>query len=619
MRNKIKSFLSEEYNSGLMIVGDWGIGKTHYVLDLLRNINHHGRFDSQSYVSLLGVKKIKDVETNIHDNIKYFNKDGFANLLKDTLKIDSKIKFKNLSFNIANLVPNRLNKTIIILDDLERKHKKLKTTDLIALAHRITQNCSCKFIIISNKNKLDDEINTDLITFDKIFSNIINYNPSLDNIYKSACALYTKNHSVNEKTKISFSKFKTIINENNIRNIRILYKMIVHYCNYLELKPQESISYYDDYFIFISYLFNIGKINSSLHSELEIERKIEEHIKENDSNLATVMARNYIKSKTYLKSRINLRITLEIIDYLSEKKDDNKKSEIKIKLNELHDENTQLKNTDDVNRIVNTIICSVKKISDHDIEILAKTEGYELEFHNLKNLITIYGNDKRLACFFKGTIIKFIEGINFECNKMSINDFYSSSRISKIKNDVHLLINTVSENTELTDCLEYLKSLKVEPMKKPIQPEEDNIPEFKNAMDYIIQAYTGSGFYFNYDNGPFLLRLRNDRLMDTSYFSKANIIIGNIDHKNIASKLFENQDNFDIIKSFYINIFLNDFNIENFIESEQFETESENENYNNNLNKLKDIENTIKIIKAKFNQIFTDDPTLESRIKIHIA
>ncbi|HEM6841998.1 TPA: hypothetical protein U2I35_002627 [Providencia stuartii] len=398
MRNKIESFLSEEYNSGLMIVGDWGIGKTFYTLNLLKTINHGNRFDSQSYVSLLGMNKIEDVERNIHDNIRYFNKDGVTNLIKDTLKIDKKLKFKNASFDITNFVPNRLNKTIIILDDLERKGEGLKTIDLIALAHRITQNFSCKFIIISNIDKINDEINNELITFDKIFSNIIRYSPNDDEINKTIHELFTLNikYYDEEKFQIAFDEFKSIIKDCKVKNIRILYKMFMHYYYYIDFKPNREYNQFDDLFIFLSYLKSIGVINTSLYTLSENENKIEKSL--TTDSIDSILANKFKQSRINLKSLKTISICLELLNEIIEETYVNYHS-LKEKLHVLFEDNNKLNKNDFADKIIGKIVNTIKELTDDEVEHITNIEDYSVDIYTLLNLITIYGEDEKFIVF----------------------------------------------------------------------------------------------------------------------------------------------------------------------------------------------------------------------------
>lgn len=624
MRNKIESFLSEEYNSGLMIVGDWGIGKTFYTLNLLKTINHNHRFESQSYVSLLGMNKIEDVEKNIHDNIRYFNKDGIANLIKDTLKIDKKLKFKNASIDITNFVPNRLNKTIIILDDLERKGKNLEIIDLIALAHRITQNSSCKFIIISNIDKISTEISSEFITFDKIFSDVIRFNPDNNEILMAVSELFINNNkNCNQQNfKIAFDEFKGIIKDCKIKNIRVLYKMFIFYYYYFELKPNKNFNYFDDFFVFLSYLKSIGVINTSLYTLTENEAKIE-------SSLTSDSIDNRLISK-FKQSRINLKslktktICLELLNEIL-KKNDIKLHPLKERLYKLFQENDTLNEHAHADEIIGKIVNTFQEITEEEINSLIKIENYNVDIYTLLNLITIYGKDEKFIDFFNRTIKGIISNINREYKMCLESTFDENNRIKNMQTHIKFLKESVSNYNLLKHLYNDLNDLELKTQDTIQNPNEikDNVFKLKKTITYIISPYVSSKFYFFPNKGPFNLRLSENGILDSNYFEKINELIEEINISDIVKFIFEENINSDLIKSFYKFIYTKEFNINDIIELTQFsEEEKKNESlrYNECLKKFEsDIKQTVDIIKDKFKQIFSEDPTLESRIKIHIA
>lgn len=480
MRNKIESFLSEEYNSGLMIVGDWGIGKTFYTLNLLKTINHAHRFDSQSYVSLLGMNKIEDVEKSIHDNIRYFNEDGITNLIKDTLKINKKLKLKNVLIDITNLVPNRLNKTIIILDDLERKGKNLEIIDLIALAHRITQNLSCKFIIISNIDKISTEISNELITFDKIFSDVIRFNPDNNEILMAVSELFTNNNKNHDKQnfKIAFNEFKEIIKDCKIKNIRIIYKMFMFYYYYFELKPNKNFNYFDVFFVFLSYLKSIGIINTSLYTLTENETKIENSLTSDSIDDKLII--KFKQSRINLKSLKTKNICLELLNEILEK-NYIKLHPLKEKLYKLFQENDTLNEHAHADEIIVKIVNTFQKITEEEINSLIEIEDYNVDIYTLLNLITIYGENGKFINFFNRTIKNIIFNIDGEYKKCLESTFDETFRMKSMESHIELLKERLKNHNTLNHLYSYLENFEFEIQNKIYNPQEikDNVFKFK--------------------------------------------------------------------------------------------------------------------------------------------
>lgn len=144
----------------------------------------------------------------------------------------------------------------------------------------------------------------------------------------------------------------------------------------------------------------------------------------------------------------------------------------------------------------------------------------------------------------------------------------------------------------------------------------------KKTITYILSPYVSSKFYFFPNKGPFNLRISDNEILNSNHFKKINGLIEKIDINDIIKFIFEENINSELIKSFYKFIYIKEFNINDIIDQTPFLGEEKNESlrYNECLEQFEsDIKQTVDIIKDKFKQIFSKDPTLESRIKIHLA
>ncbi|HEM6841999.1 TPA: hypothetical protein U2I35_002628 [Providencia stuartii] len=191
-----------------------------------------------------------------------------------------------------------------------------------------------------------------------------------------------------------------------------------------------------------------------------------------------------------------------------------------------------------------------------------------------------------------------------------------------MESHIELLKKRVKGHNTLNHLYSDLEQLEFKTQDKIHDPHkiEKNISELRKTMTYILSPYISSKFYFFPNEGPFLLRLSDYEILDCNHFKEINELIKEIEISDIIRVLFEESINFELIKSFYKFIYMKEFNINDIINQEQFSEENENSRYKECLEQFEiDIKQTVNIIKDKFKQIFSDKPTLESRIKIHIV
>ena len=143
------NFLSDDKKNVLMVKGKWGVGKTYYISKALEKSEDY----SPIRVSLFGVNKIEDITRSISDEIiNNMSKRGVSKVAKSICSIPMISKFlPSNCFDLTEL-DNKLAKSVIFFDDLERSG--LKLNEVFGYIDKIKNNSSFKILIAIN----DDEV-----------------------------------------------------------------------------------------------------------------------------------------------------------------------------------------------------------------------------------------------------------------------------------------------------------------------------------------------------------------------------------------------------------------------------------------------------------------------------
>lgn len=209
--NSIKNYLANETDYALMITGDWGTGKTFYFKNDIKGTLKKQGF-KVLYISLYGKNNINDVKNEILLS-SLSSKTELKNIIS-SISIGKIPYVKDLSSFIKGdsittfLLEKRLdNKTIICLDDLERKNKNLDLTELFGFINFLVTESKCKVFIIVNENKLDEKEFS--IIKEKTIGQTLVFNPNLGNVYDSIVSTYKSN---NEYQKFLNKQKQVILN-----------------------------------------------------------------------------------------------------------------------------------------------------------------------------------------------------------------------------------------------------------------------------------------------------------------------------------------------------------------------------------------------------------------------
>ncbi|PHM23273.1 hypothetical protein [Xenorhabdus budapestensis] len=176
IKKQIFKFLSSDTPEVMVIKGEWGIGKTFSWKKFLAEAKAENKIklENYSYVSLFGINSLESLKYTVFENIvdrQLIDKDANINTFKENTKNLTKtlgrqsIKFwkevpiaKLLIPAIETISFLSLNKTLICIDDLERKGDKINIKDILGLISLLKEQKKCKIVLLLNDEEkgLDD-------------------------------------------------------------------------------------------------------------------------------------------------------------------------------------------------------------------------------------------------------------------------------------------------------------------------------------------------------------------------------------------------------------------------------------------------------------------------------
>lgn len=244
LQNQVQQFLTNEQPEVLAIKGAWGVGKTFSWNKWLKEAAMKSKVTLQnySYVSLFGLNSLAELKQAIFQNTRAVNKlDTPASL--ETIKEDpfgfsktfgrkSSGFFKKLPFiqNYASSIDSiayfSIRKTIICLDDLERRGENLTDKDIMGLVIQLKEEKDCKVVLLFNDTKGSFE------GYKEFREKVIDKELQFKITSQEACELAFQDLSYYQQEIQDFAQ------QLAITNIRILHK-IKHHALQLEEKLQD--------------------------------------------------------------------------------------------------------------------------------------------------------------------------------------------------------------------------------------------------------------------------------------------------------------------------------------------------------------------------------------------
>jgi CRISPR/Cas system CMR-associated protein Cmr5 small subunit len=298
--NRIEQYLELDTNYAIIINGDYGIGKTHYIKNQLfpkiakLKIPHSE--NEETYIpiliSLFGAKSIEDIQNQIFVELYPVLKKrgvkivaGLGNTVLKYFGSNLKDLLSETGTSSESLTDYR--KILICIDDIDRKSPELDLKEVFGFVNNLVENLNAKILLIANEDELRKEINTEdvdnySLLREKVIGISINFST---NVSLTFDRIIESNYKAENKSYFDFlnNHKKTIVNrisqnKDNLRNLlfflehfKIVFKETTKYLSsetkFDSIKNQilETIL---DFTLPISIEYKLGKLNTTNFSDI---------------------------------------------------------------------------------------------------------------------------------------------------------------------------------------------------------------------------------------------------------------------------------------------------------------------------------------------------------------
>lgn len=233
IKKQIACFLSSEAPEVMSIKGAWGVGKTYAWNTYLTTARNQNKIalKKYSYVSLFGINSLDDLKFSIFENMvdgkQIGRKPTVGSFKANTAELLKTLGRKSLPFlpsdttvahyrsMIDDLAFLSLEKTLICIDDFERKGRSIEAQDILGLITQLKEQKKCKIVLILNDESLSEGSSVDYVKLrEKVIDAELRFAPSAEDCADIALASGT----VGTLLRNNIVKLK-------INNIRIIKKI----------------------------------------------------------------------------------------------------------------------------------------------------------------------------------------------------------------------------------------------------------------------------------------------------------------------------------------------------------------------------------------------------------
>uniref|UniRef100_A5WGZ5 KAP NTPase domain-containing protein n=1 Tax=Psychrobacter sp. (strain PRwf-1) TaxID=349106 RepID=A5WGZ5_PSYWF len=193
LSKRLLELINNEDNFAIALVGEWGIGKTHFWNEFYKENHLSFKTKKYAYVSLFGIDSLESLKFEIalkthntgqeKDNLSYL-KTGFKKVLENVNFSDIEGSGVTLSVSkgvISSTLSSMVNDTVICIDDIERLSDKLDIKDVMGLINHLNLEKNCKIIVLLDQAKAKEQF---IEYKEKVFDDVLVLDESLSVIQK---------------------------------------------------------------------------------------------------------------------------------------------------------------------------------------------------------------------------------------------------------------------------------------------------------------------------------------------------------------------------------------------------------------------------------------------------
>jgi hypothetical protein len=293
IEDRLKELLNYEEPLGIVIRGEWGVGKSYFWKDFSERYLKNKKV---VYISLFGKGSLKELkEDMIVQTFKFYKQ---AKRIISPLKFIKQLNLPLFSVDVSLesilslLEPRKLDNLIVCFDEFERLSPKLELREVFGFISYLKENFNCKVVMIINeemlkrkkqndKEKLEKENKKENFTQiyneykEKIIDYELSFTPSVEENFN-----IMKNRVLSKLAKDELLSFLKKFNIKNLRTIRQLILILNDFVfiDYLEINNEVKKEFFQKLirlaYIKIKFNFNKFKELEAYHiSRLASNRK----------------------------------------------------------------------------------------------------------------------------------------------------------------------------------------------------------------------------------------------------------------------------------------------------------------------------------------------------------
>lgn len=234
VRRELRRFLNTEDPEVLVLKGPWGVGKTYTWNKILKEAQstREIKLAKYSYVSLFGINSLDAFKFSIFEqqigvdligtepNLETFKTNTssvLTSLSKKSMHLFQGLPFvKNITPALESVTYLSLSKTLICVDDFERKGSALNARDILGLLSSLKEQKKCKIVLILNDTSFEED---SLKEYEKYKEKVVDIELCFEPTSAECVDIVLENPTP------ATTKLREYVVKLNINNIRIIKKI----------------------------------------------------------------------------------------------------------------------------------------------------------------------------------------------------------------------------------------------------------------------------------------------------------------------------------------------------------------------------------------------------------
>ncbi len=229
IENRLKELLNYKEPIGIVIKGEWGVGKTHFWKDFSKRFLQDRKV---VYISLFGKSSLKELKEDMMVQIsKFYEKAKKVSSTINTINLPLVSVNVSLESLLSILEPNNLNNVIVCFDEFERLSPRLELKEVFGFISYLKEHFDCKVVLIINEEEIREKNYGEQRSESKLFNEIYDK-------YKEKIIDYELSFtpSVEENFNIMKSRVQSVIAQEelhsfltkfSIKNLRIIKQLVL--------------------------------------------------------------------------------------------------------------------------------------------------------------------------------------------------------------------------------------------------------------------------------------------------------------------------------------------------------------------------------------------------------